>query len=213
MSAGIRATSSLSAKAAPDPGASASANVQRERIVAAALALLAEGGAAGLTMRTIGDRVGLHNSSLFHHFASKREIVRAVLARINDGLLQQLAPLAAEREPALETLVTVVLRVSDHYAANRAEARCALRLLLDPDGLGEAHGARFTTILWSWLARARASGAIRPVSVTEAARNLLGILLMDPVWTSSAPRGPRDDARRRDELVAFVRGALSATGS
>src|SRR5260370_21007580 len=119
MSAGIRAASSLSARA--DPGASAPANVQRERIVAAALELLAEGGAGGLTMRTIGDRVGLHNSSLFHHFASKREIVGAVLARINDGLLQQLAPLAAEREPELETLVTVVLRVSDHYAANRAE--------------------------------------------------------------------------------------------
>ena len=213
MSAGFRATDSQRAKAAPDPGAGPTANVQRERIVAAALELLAEGGVGGLTMRTIGERVGLHNSSLFHHFGSKREIVRAVLARINDVLLQQLAPLAVEREPALDTLVTVVLAVSDHYAANRAEARCALRLLLDPHGLGDEHGARFTTILWSWLARAQASGAIRPVSVTQAARNLLGILLMDPVWTSSAARGPRDDARRRDELVAFVRGALGATGS
>ena len=188
---------------------SAPANVQRERIVAAALELLAAGGVAKLTTRTIGDRVGLHNSSLFHHFASKREIVGAVLARVNDGLVQRLAPLAAEREPALETLVAVVLRLSDHYAANRAEARCALRLLLDPDGLDDEHGARFTTILWSWLARAQASGAIRPVHVTQAARNLLGILLMDPVWTSRTPRGARDDERRRSELVAFVRGALA----
>jgi AcrR family transcriptional regulator len=187
----------------------ASANVQRERIVAAALELLAEGGIGRLTTRTIGERVGLHNSSLFHHFGSKREIVGTVLARINEGLAQRLAPLAAEREPALDTLLAVLLQLSDHLAANRAEARCTLRLLLDPDGLDDEHGGRFTTILLSWLARAQASAAIRPVNVTQAARNLLGILLVDPVWSSRTPRGPRDDERRRSELVAFVRGALA----
>jgi AcrR family transcriptional regulator len=182
---------------------------QRERIVSAALEILAVGGIAALTMRSIGDRVGLHNSSLFHHFASKREIVAAVLGRVNDGLVTLLSRLDAEREPALETLLTVAVALSDHYAAHRAEARCAMRLLLDPDALGDARGRRFTTILWGWLARAQASGAIRPVSVAHAARNLLGVLLMDPIWAAHAARDARDDARRRDELVTFIEGALA----
>jgi AcrR family transcriptional regulator len=185
---------------------------RRERIVAAALALLAEGGVAGLTTRAIGERVGLHNSSLFHHFRGKREIVSAVLARINEDLVTRFAPLAADREPRLETLVAVALDVSDHYAANRAEARCALRLLLDPGDLDDAGDGRFTTVLWSWLARAQAAGAIRPVSVSHAARSLLGILLLEPTWPARADAGPRDDARRRSELVAFVRGALAPGG-
>jgi hypothetical protein len=121
----------------------------------------------------------------------------------------RVADLAAEPEPPLETQVTVVQRLSEHNAANPSQARCALRLLLDPDGLADDHGVRFTTILWSWLARAQASGAIRPVSVTHAARNLLGLLLMDPVWNAGAARAARDDARRRNELATFVRGALA----
>lgn len=182
---------------------------QRERIVAAALDLLAEGGAAGLTMRTIGARVGLHNSSLFHHFPAKREILGAVLGQINEGLRQRLAPLADDEPPSLDRLVTVLQTLSDHYAANRAQARCAMRLLLDPDGLADERGGRFTTALWSWLARAQAAGVIRSLSVSHAARNLLGIVLMDPIWAAAGPQRERDDGRRRAELAAFVRGALA----
>jgi len=160
-------------------------------------------------MRTIGARVGLHNSSLFHHFPAKREIVGAVLGRINDGLLERLAPLADDEPPALDRLVAVLSALSDHYATHRAEARCAMRLLLDPEGLVNERGSRFTTVLWSWLARAQAARVIRPVSVGHAARCLLGMVLMDPVWAAATRQPDRDDGRRRAELAAFVRGALA----
>lgn len=180
---------------------------QRERIVAAALDLLAGGGSAAVTLRTVAARVGLHNSSLFHHFAAKREIVGAVQARVNDGLRRRLEPLAADDPPTLDGLIAVLQELSDHYAAHPAEARCALRLLLDPED--SAAGGRFTTVLWSWLARAQATGVIRRVSVGHAARNLLGLLLLEPAWASTARTTPRDDARRRAELASFARGALA----
>ena len=47
----------------------------RERILRCATELLAEGGPAALTLRTVGKRVGLHNSSIFHHFPGKRDIM------------------------------------------------------------------------------------------------------------------------------------------
>jgi AcrR family transcriptional regulator len=187
--------------------ASGAAAAQRERIVAAALDLLAGGGSAAVTLRTVGARVGLHNSSLFHHFAAKRDIIGAVQARVNDGLRRRLEPLAADDPPRLERLIAVLQEVSDHYAAHPAEARCALRLLLDPEDA--AGGSRFTTVLWSWLARAQAAGVIRQVSVGHAARNLLGLLLLEPAWPATARPSARDETRRRAELVAFARGALA----
>ncbi len=185
----------------------ADAGPPRDRIVAAALELLAEGGVPAVTMRTVGERVGLHNSSLFHHFPAKRDIVGAVQARVNDGLRARLEPLAADDPPRLERLVAVLRELSDHYAAHPGEARCALRLLLDP-GDGAADG-RFTTVLWSWLARAKATGVIRPVSVGHAARGLLGMVLVEAAWPGGARPAPRDDSRRRTELAALVEGALA----
>jgi AcrR family transcriptional regulator len=43
----------------------------RDRIVAAARRLFAERGFEGVTLRLIGQEIGLHNSSLIHHFANK----------------------------------------------------------------------------------------------------------------------------------------------
>jgi AcrR family transcriptional regulator len=181
---------------------------RRERIVEAALLLLAEGGGAGPTLRTVGARVGLHNSSLFHHFSAKRDIVAAVQERITEGLRRRLEPLSADDPPGLDRLLDVLQALSDHYATEPAEARCALRLLLDPED-GAAGGSRFTTILWSWLARAQAAEVIRPVSVGDAARNLLALVLLPSAWPAAASPAPRDTARRRTELSAFVRGALA----
>lgn len=189
--------------------ARAEADAPRERIVRCATELLAEGGPGALTLRTVGARVGLHNSSLFHHFPGKSEIMAEVLGRVSDGMRERLEPLAQNTPPTIDGLVDVLLALSDHYAAERAEARCALRLLLEPE-LGGARTGQGATALWSWLARAQAAGAIRPVSVGHAARNLLSMVLLEPVWpATAASESDRDRDRRHAELAAFVQGALA----
>jgi len=180
----------------------------RERIVRCATELLADGGPGALTLRAVGTRVGLHNSSLFHHFPGKGEIMAEVLGRVSERLRERLEPLAQDAPPTIAGGVDVLLALSDHYATERAEARCALRLLLEPE-LGGARAGQGATPLWSWLARAQAAAVIRPVSVGHAARNLLSMVLLEPVWPASGAESDRDRDRRRTELGAFVRGALT----
>jgi AcrR family transcriptional regulator len=196
----------------------------RELILDTALDLFAESGFDGLTLRQVGARVGLHNSSLFHYFRTKREIIGAVLRRESEELLTRLEPLADDDPPSLDRFVTVLLAVSDHYAREPRSARAAMRLFLDPGAWLDPYASeidaktpdpshrlvRFTALLWGWLDRAQAARVVRPLDTQQAARNLFGLLLMDPIWTSGRRRSDRSPDRRRSELEAFVRGALSA---
>jgi AcrR family transcriptional regulator len=52
-----------------------------DEIVEAADALVHEDGLAGLSMRDLGTRVGLHSSSLYQYFPSKLDIYDALFAR------------------------------------------------------------------------------------------------------------------------------------
>lgn len=51
----------------------------REKIVEAAIDLFAEQGYTETTMRQIADRIGIRGSSIYHHFASKSEILTTIL--------------------------------------------------------------------------------------------------------------------------------------
>ena len=50
----------------------------RQRILDVTAALVLEHGVAGVAQRQIAERVGIKAASLYHHFASKNEIVEAV---------------------------------------------------------------------------------------------------------------------------------------
>ena len=51
----------------------------RQAIVAAGLALVARDGLAGLTTRRLGDALGVEAMSIYHHFASKRHLLDALV--------------------------------------------------------------------------------------------------------------------------------------
>ncbi|MEO0492222.1 MAG: TetR/AcrR family transcriptional regulator [Actinomycetota bacterium] len=53
----------------------------RQRILDTTAALVLEHGVAGVAQRQIAERVGIKAASLYHHFASKNEIVEAVFRR------------------------------------------------------------------------------------------------------------------------------------
>jgi len=54
---------------------------RRSQIVDAAMRLFAERGASGTSMRALADAVGIKAASLYNHFASKDEIIDAVVER------------------------------------------------------------------------------------------------------------------------------------
>ena len=197
----------------------------REQILDAALRLLAARGYEGVTLRQIGAEVGLHNSSLFHHFRSKGDLVTEIFHRVLDGVIARLLPLEEDDEPELDRLVAVCLDVADHFAKAPEQALFVLRVVIGSPGFetylrGIDRGdrnhplVRLHSILWSWLERARARGRIRAVDVGQATRNLFGVLLFDPALSQGFgdPDLPTAERRRRraTELAEFVRGALEA---
>ncbi|GAA3043276.1 hypothetical protein GCM10020229_63170 [Kitasatospora albolonga] len=66
--------------------------LSREAIAAAALAVVDEGGADGLTMRALAERLGVKAASLYNHVAGKDELVDGLAELVNAEI--DLGPLA-----------------------------------------------------------------------------------------------------------------------
>ncbi|HBD09651.1 MAG TPA: TetR/AcrR family transcriptional regulator [Syntrophobacteraceae bacterium] len=78
--------------------------VRREQIAQAALALIASQGVNGLNMMGLARRVGLGASSLYRHFASKDQVLDAVIDLLRERLLGNLVIAVQEATNPLEQL-------------------------------------------------------------------------------------------------------------
>jgi TetR/AcrR family tetracycline transcriptional repressor len=58
--------------------ARSTARIEKHEVVGAALKILAEHGVEGLTMRRLGDEMGVAGGAFYHHFRDKADILRAV---------------------------------------------------------------------------------------------------------------------------------------
>ncbi len=71
-----------------------------DEILAAAWEQVREQGLSGLSMRDLGDRVGMRAQSLYSYFASKHEIYDAMFKQGNRAFLASLQALPASDDPA-----------------------------------------------------------------------------------------------------------------
>jgi AcrR family transcriptional regulator len=78
--------------------------VRREQIAQAALALIASKGVNGLNMSGLAQRVGLGVSSLYRHFASKDQVLDAVIDLLRERLLGNVMIALQESTIPLEQL-------------------------------------------------------------------------------------------------------------
>lgn len=85
---------------------------RREALIAAALALIAEGGPATATVRAIADRAGVTPGLIRHYFTSKDELTRAAYSKLMDDLTDH-------STKALETLpADPVIRLAGFVASS-----------------------------------------------------------------------------------------------
>ena len=108
-------------------------DASRERILATAAQLFARHGPAGMSLQMLADQVGLHKSTLFHHFASKEELLHMMLHRELGRILEVVAPLALDEPPELDHLLDVADALSDHFARTPDTGPVLLRSLVSPD--------------------------------------------------------------------------------
>lgn len=98
----------------PQPGhLTATGTTQRQRILDIALALMAQRGVDGTSMRDLASAAGLNVASLYHYFPSKRELLVAVLEErgfISDLTSPSSASLTRDPADALADLLDDVLR-------------------------------------------------------------------------------------------------------
>ena len=209
--------------------ASAASEKPRQRILEAALGLFAEKGFDAVTLRAIGTRVGLHNSSLFHHFGSKADLARAVFDQVLGRVLPKLEHLAEDDPPDLERFIDALVELADYFSDHPDEARFLTRAVIDPTlffdvfagrddrDTADSPVVRLFTLLWGWLDRARNARVIRPVAALQTTRNLFGLLLFEPSYGlgTTYPGGPAQApelrrSERKRELADFVRGGLAS---
>lgn len=202
----------------------------RERILATALSLLAERGYEGTSLQAVADGAGLHKSSLFHHFPSKEALAREVYRGVGERLLKRVEPLLAAEPPRLAQALEAADALVDHFAAEPDAARLVMRLMVagprDPasarpfavDREDSEHPIqRLLVGIGSWLARARAAGAVRRVRVRHTLLDLVALVLFYPAVADSTGRGvldadpmaPEPLRIHKRELRAWLEGALA----
>ena len=101
----------------------------RVRIDRVAVRLFARYGYDGVSLQRIADEVGLHKSTLFHHYASKLELLDSVLDAVLERVLTCMAPLGDSEPPDLEVLLDVLDRLVDHFSDEPDAARLLVSLM------------------------------------------------------------------------------------
>ena len=188
-------------------------NDTRERILAAAAAVLSENGYAAARLSDISERASLRAPAVYYYFDSRDALFHEVMAAGQRSLLdyvtQALAALPERTSPlerldcAVEAHLHVELRYSDFATAvtrNAGQLPAEMRVALRKD---TAH----YFALWDRLIAAlQASGSLRDGLSTSAARMLvLGALNWTAEWWK-AEHGDLGDVVRTAQIM--VRGGL-----
>jgi TetR/AcrR family transcriptional regulator, tetracycline repressor protein len=105
--------------------------LDKERIVAEAVALLDEGGLDGVTLRKLAQRLGVQAPTLYWHIRNKAELVNALAEAILQAELTQLQP-PGQDEPWREWLIGVAMRLRRAMLAHPDGARIVSAAHLSP---------------------------------------------------------------------------------
>ncbi len=184
----------------------------RELIERVATQLFYERGYHKTSLAEIATRVGIRKASLYYHFPSKQEILRAVLKGSIERAYVSLAKIQASNLPPSEKLRQAVRAQVLGLIANREAVSIFFReaMELPPDALQEFIGYRdaYSQLFESILAEGQRSGEFADFDTHHAKLALLGMLNWLIFWYR--PNGPSSA-----EMIAdsFARLALRAVGS
>jgi AcrR family transcriptional regulator len=112
----------------PEPAADA-APTRREAIIRAATDLFAEQGYHAVGMRAIADAVGIRGSSLYHHFASKIDLLYAISLDSTGAFIASQLPVLEAGGPPAERLERLLRDHVRYFHEHRREEAVGLREL------------------------------------------------------------------------------------
>ena len=185
---------------------------RRDVILERAADLFARQGVAATTVREIADAVGILSGSLYHHFASKDDIVDAIVGSFMDDLVSRYDAVLASTDDSAKRLrglvVASLATVASHPHATEIYQKDARYLAATGDGKAPvAENARLIRRAWiGVLEEGVEAGLFRgdvPVTVIYP-------LLRDGLWLTARWFKPSKsygyDELAGDYLKVFVEG-------
>jgi AcrR family transcriptional regulator len=198
----------------------------RKRIHTAALSLFSRYGYEGVSLQRIADEVGLHKSSLFHHYPGKLALLDEVLDAVIARVLATVRPLEHDAPPRLATFLRVVDDLVDHFSDEPEAAQMLINAMTAPDDsdLRRADAGEqvleFFEVVTSWMDRARRAGVIRHLNIRQAIPNVIGLVLFYPAvardlvaLVGREPFSPRARQIRKQEVRYVLRVQLENPAS
>lgn len=118
------------------PTASPADDSARQRLIAAAAMVFSEHGFAGASIAAIAEAAAISKSTIFHHFASKQALYRAVIESAAQDFGRQLDSVLSTRDDAMECLGRFQAQHLAHLHNKAPITRLVLRQIED-DGASE----------------------------------------------------------------------------
>lgn len=194
----------------------------RDRILKAAEVLLGERGFAGTRLHEIAERVGIQKASLFHYFASKQDLYRAVLEE-SYGETDRLIRGALEvGGPPFEGIRILAEAWVDIVSAHPARTKIFLRQALGDEPVGPLteNAQQLIRIVVDYIEVYQAKGEFEPVDaeavVLEFIGNVAFFFTSAPVVAPASfanPTSPACVARIKRHMVDTLHRCLVGNGA
>ncbi|WP_197745606.1 TetR/AcrR family transcriptional regulator [Mycobacterium parmense] len=172
---------------------------RRNELIGAALAVFADKGVDGASIKDIARAAGVTPGLLYHYFASKGDLVAAVLAE--RGFMPQLHAILGEHADQPATVVLPrLMRAFDETLAANADLMSLFFAVSHADGALRNFVATGQHLLQSYLSSRAQAGELQPELIDAAALTLFAAVAI------GHKTGHRVDV---DELVELVLNGLS----
>jgi AcrR family transcriptional regulator len=196
------------------PRVEARLSASRDRILSAALAIVAERGYAGCSVSAVARRAGVATGSVYRHFPAKTGLVAEVFRTASQREVDAVARAAALERTAAEAVAAVI----ETFAGRALRApRMAYALLAEPvDPAVDAERLVFRRAYAQAIAvlitRGIAAGELPAQDVEVSAAALVGAIgeaLVGPLAAEAAE--PRTAARGATiDLITFAQRSIGA---
>jgi AcrR family transcriptional regulator len=132
MNARRRGARAVTSRRPGRPRGPSQTNRLRQRLIAEASALYAEGGYAGVNLATVAERAGLTKATVFHYFDNKEALVYAVFVGLGERLEKAASNwFDATPEPHATRLQRLIGSLVDFYGNDLLNARILCQGLLE----------------------------------------------------------------------------------
>jgi AcrR family transcriptional regulator len=182
---------------------------RRQQLLETALTLFSEQGVDGASMRELARRAGVNVAAAYHHFDSKRALLRAVFEELGslDEIRARLEPDVLEilRQASRDDAIALIIQVS----WGRMEANASYYGLLHAEVLrGDPDAQAVSLEMWQgWGAQLEDVVVAAGLAPHDAARELAELLrtLIWGLFNEARLTGDTGETRRRERARSAAR--------